>query len=79
MSYQFEFCWDKEVHGPVLLQMREFTPKNPLVLNDGVTPNLRYFMGNNGSPMTLPIFKEKYLDLFSQKEQAYAAYIEHGF
>lgn len=79
MTYQFEFCWDKEVYGPVLLQIREFTPKNPLVLNDGVTPNLRYFMGNDGSSITLPIFTEKYLDLFDVKEQPYAGHIKNGF
>jgi len=79
MTYQFEYCWDSVWNKPILLQMREFTPKKELFLKDWTVPNLRYFMGNDGGKITLPIVVEQYLDGFDKKENPYAGFIEHWF
>lgn len=79
MTYQFECCWDHTTNQPILLQIREFTQRKTLQLDNWVVPNLRYFMGNNGGKITLPLVVGSYLDDFDTQEQPYAGIIEHWF
>lgn len=79
MTYQFECCWDPIAKQPILLQIREFTPRKKLQLAHWTVPNLRYFMGNDGGRITLPIVVETYLDQFDKKDEPYAGIIEHWF
>ena len=79
MTYQFECCWDSVTKQPILLQIREFTPRKTLQLSNWTIPNLRYFMGNDGSRITLPIVVETYLDQFEKRDMPYTGIIEHGF
>jgi hypothetical protein len=78
-SYQFEVWCEQHETTPELLQLREFARRNPLEVDKGVIPNLRYFLGNNWRRIIVPTVSFRYLNEVLNRTNPYAAHMIGSF